>query len=1043
MASGVGDVFVDLIPNMEGFDDLLDEGLSQAAEGAGQTGGEVAGRAFNDTFSSAVGSGSDLTSGMEESVASAGDAAGQAGGETAAQSFESNFSSTVQGTLDSSLVDAVESAAGLAGEEGGNILAAAFGDAVSESVTDAIDTAMADMSDSLSSDSESAGEDAGTAAGQGMGQGLGNSFGLLGATPMVVQRFGTLGTVLGGVFAAYFGKQTLSAYETIESNTQRIQYGLTQMEMPALFQPLIDSAQAFSLESGKTEGDILKLQANLVSLGQTTLTALGPAGAQKAIEGLTEGLINMAAATGKPLALMTRSLGPLILNDPARALPMLQKFGALTLLQVQHINALIAAGKKEAATQEIINLTNERFAGGAKAALTPLADLKNRFNQLEIAVGKVLSVGTWLLDNVIKAIPGPMMVAVEAIGVAAGAMVLWNLVSGKMILLGGALLKALFGVIPGLSAVAAESISASFAVGGFSGGMETLRIYTLSSAAALKGWIAASWPLVTALAVVAAGAWLTKQGWDASNAAVAEAAAVYKQAEQQIAKTGEATDALVKIQNKYNKALQPSFFDQIREGFASIFGKPSPAQVWYDEYYKTLDMINSHTTDLVVIMGKQVGVADNATLALNAWIKAQTNAGQVADTTGLSLLFGEKSMGMLLGTMALMPGISDVTKQSLAGLVGQYVTLTGSTEGLNRAQILAAVSAGDYVAAELLVQNAARASGIEIRSLGNEFDTVAGIVGTTGEQLAIQFSNVMTTLAESDKKGKAALDLIMSTEQSIKSWAAGVGAAVATVEGEFDNLAKKSKNTTAIILHDNAKYIKDIQARARDTRTILRRSGTENEQQMYAYLQATGQMTSETLDQIAGMSGKSFDKMIADAKKWQTAQDRTAKAAAVGPTAVLLDIVERSAEAEGALENLNAIGIKIPYDSSGLVMANADVGKLAASLNVLTGLDFNVDITPVAGRALGGPVSAGTPYLVGERGPELFTPDQAGRIVPNSAVVESMGEQSGEAELTITNWDEGTGYIRYLARDESAERQTYSESQQRMHRRVRRRYHVT
>jgi uncharacterized caspase-like protein len=36
-----------------------------------------------------------------------------------------------------------------------------------------------------------------------------------------------------------------------------------------------------------------------------------------------------------------------------------------------------------------------------------------------------------------------------------------------------------------------------------------------------------------------------------------------------------------------------------------------------------------------------------------------------------------------------------------------------------------------------------------------------------------------------------------------------------------------------------------------------------------------------------------------------------------------------------------------------------------------------------SGRAIGGPVTAGMPYLVGERGPELFVPQQSGGIVPN------------------------------------------------------------
>lgn len=35
------------------------------------------------------------------------------------------------------------------------------------------------------------------------------------------------------------------------------------------------------------------------------------------------------------------------------------------------------------------------------------------------------------------------------------------------------------------------------------------------------------------------------------------------------------------------------------------------------------------------------------------------------------------------------------------------------------------------------------------------------------------------------------------------------------------------------------------------------------------------------------------------------------------------------------------------------------------------------------GRALGGPVTGGTPYVVGERGPELFVPGANGRVLPN------------------------------------------------------------
>ncbi len=41
---------------------------------------------------------------------------------------------------------------------------------------------------------------------------------------------------------------------------------------------------------------------------------------------------------------------------------------------------------------------------------------------------------------------------------------------------------------------------------------------------------------------------------------------------------------------------------------------------------------------------------------------------------------------------------------------------------------------------------------------------------------------------------------------------------------------------------------------------------------------------------------------------------------------------------------------------------------------------------PITGRASGGSVGSGRPYLVGERGPELFVPGAQGNIVPNNAM---------------------------------------------------------
>lgn len=56
------------------------------------------------------------------------------------------------------------------------------------------------------------------------------------------------------------------------------------------------------------------------------------------------------------------------------------------------------------------------------------------------------------------------------------------------------------------------------------------------------------------------------------------------------------------------------------------------------------------------------------------------------------------------------------------------------------------------------------------------------------------------------------------------------------------------------------------------------------------------------------------------------------------------------------------------------------VGSALSSISPISGIG---DLLGLAG---GGPVSAGTPYIVGERGPELFVPSAGGQIIPNHAL---------------------------------------------------------
>ncbi len=51
------------------------------------------------------------------------------------------------------------------------------------------------------------------------------------------------------------------------------------------------------------------------------------------------------------------------------------------------------------------------------------------------------------------------------------------------------------------------------------------------------------------------------------------------------------------------------------------------------------------------------------------------------------------------------------------------------------------------------------------------------------------------------------------------------------------------------------------------------------------------------------------------------------------------------------------------------------------------------------GKASGGPVSAGTPYLIGESGPELFVPSSSGSVVPNKAL--AGGGETNNLNITF------------------------------------------
>ncbi|WP_298174097.1 tail tape measure protein [Novosphingobium sp.] len=108
------------------------------------------------------------------------------------------------------------------------------------------------------------------------------------------------------------------------------------------------------------------------------------------------------------------------------------------------------------------------------------------------------------------------------------------------------------------------------------------------------------------------------------------------------------------------------------------------------------------------------------------------------------------------------------------------------------------------------------------------------------------------------------------------------------------------------------------------------------------------------------------------------------------------DVLERgllSAVRRGSLgfEDLRRTGLRVLDDIAAQALRGglASIGLGSSGSSGLGGGILGLgglisSIFGLPGRATGGPVAPGRPYLVGERGPELFVPTSAGQIDPGS-----------------------------------------------------------
>lgn len=191
---------------------------------------------------------------------------------------------------------------------------------------------------------------------------------------------------------------------------------------------------------------------------------------------------------------------------------------------------------------------------------------------------------------------------------------------------------------------------------------------------------------------------------------------------------------------------------------------------------------------------------------------------------------------------------------------------------------------------------------------------------------------------------------------------------------ETDQQAKKAiifEQQTALVANqrDVQRTLNELQAKADQDRFNALQKHIEQQYRLNTAVQNQLQLA----DGIAATVGQgitsAFDALISGSESWGESLRKIA-------SGVLIDIAKQLLQIFVIEQAISAIrNILTPFSPSTPIGAGGGlIGKFGTF-----GPNYGIPQ-----RAAGGPVSAGSLYMVGEKGPELFVPGKSGTIVPNN-----------------------------------------------------------
>lgn len=288
-----------------------------------------------------------------------------------------------------------------------------------------------------------------------------------------------------------------------------------------------------------------------------------------------------------------------------------------------------------------------------------------------------------------------------------------------------------------------------------------------------------------------------------------------------------------------------------------------------------------------------------------------------------------------------------------------------------------------------------------IEDLRSEDSVRSDLIATLIEQNQLDAGLVDTILEQS----KAYQDSLQVIRLNAEAQQLNAGATKEQAKAAGDAAVKNAENAAAIKeQYDNTLALLNSDIAAQQARiaaqkaveeynkslsdgSLSARDREEKELALRSQLLNTAAAAAKAAEDQAALEGKTLS-----AKDSAIIQrDKLIElAATVAPgSAVQTGLQAMIDKLQGVIDR-RVLDVKIFLDKYQAIAAIDDVNVRIAAMKGLAYSPGSRDYSSLEERANGGPVNAGTPYLVGERGPELFIPTGYGNIMDNMATMATL-----------------------------------------------------